>query len=72
MQLFKKKGVDTRVTIYPGENSIPYNGFSFYKIVYKGKFPESLIKANQQMDEFNDLAPRKKFEKKRKQIELSQ
>ena len=62
---FKKKAVENRVKIYTGENNIPYNGFSFYKIVYKGERPESLIKAYQQINELNNVAPRKRFEKER-------
>jgi hypothetical protein len=65
MLFFKKKAVDNRVKIYTGENKIPYNGFSFYKIDYNGEFPESLIKAYHQMNELNDAAPRKRFEKER-------
>ena len=65
MLLFTKKGVENRVKIYTGENKIPYNGFSFYKIVYQGELPESLIKAYQQMNELNNIAPRKGFEKER-------
>ena len=62
---FKKKNVENRVKIYPGENEIPYNGFSFYKIVYKGEFPESLLKAYHEINELNKVAPRKRFEKER-------
>jgi len=69
MSLFKKKSVENRIKIHPGENTIPYNGFSFYKIVYNGELPESLIRANQQMDELNNEAPRKKFEKEREKNE---
>jgi Domain of Unknown Function (DUF748) len=47
---FKKEGVENRVKIINGENNIPYNGFSFYKIVYKGELPRSLIKAYKQMN----------------------
>jgi hypothetical protein len=68
MMLFRKKSVEDRVKIYAGENNIPYNGFSFYKIVYRGEFPESLIKAYHQMTELNDVAPRKRFEKEREKI----
>jgi hypothetical protein len=63
---FKKKGVQNRVKIYTGENNTPYNGFSFYKILYKGEIPESLIKAYRKMNELNDEAPRKKFKNDRK------
>lgn len=48
--LFKKKGVENRVKIHSNENNIPYNGFSFYKIVYKGELPGYLIRAYRQMD----------------------
>jgi hypothetical protein len=59
--------VDNRVKIYPGEESIPYNGFSFFKILYKGGDPDALMKAYRKMNELNDEAPREKFKKERKQ-----
>jgi len=65
---FKEKDVDKRVKFYSAINVIPYNGFSFYKIEYKGDFPESLLKAYQKLIELNDEAPRKKFEKEREKI----
>jgi len=65
---FKKKDIEKRVKIYAAENVVPYNGFSFYKIAYKGEFPESLVKAYQEMDELNHEAPRKRFEKERKNV----
>ena len=63
---FKKSEVENRIKISKGENVIPYNGFSFYKIEYKGEFPESLTKAYQQMNELNDKALRKIFNNDRK------
>jgi hypothetical protein len=66
MAVFKQKGVQDRVIIHTGENNIPYNGFSFYKIVYKGEIPESLAKAYQKMNELNEEAPRKQYKSDRK------
>jgi hypothetical protein len=66
IQEFKQKGVQNRVKMHAGENNIPYNGFSYYKIVYKGEIPETLSKAYQKMNELNDEAPRKLFKKERK------
>ena len=66
---FRKKAVENRVKIYTSENTIPYNGFSFYKIVYKGEFPGFLIKAYQQMNELDDVAPRKRYKEERLKIE---
>ncbi len=63
---FKKRGVDKQIRIVRAKNVIPYNGFSFYKITYKGEFPASLIKAYQQLNELNDEAPRKEYQKARK------
>ena len=63
---FRKKGVDKQIKIAKGENVIPFNGFSFYQIDYKGEFPEALVKAYRKMNDLNEEAPRKKFEKERK------
>ena len=65
MLLFTKNGVGNRVKIFTGENKMPYNGFSFYKIVYTGELPETLIKAYQEMNDLNNAAPRKRFERER-------
>jgi len=65
---FSKKGVGNRVKMFSAETTIPYNGFSFYKIVYKGELPKSLIKAYQQMNELNKEDPRKSMAKERKRI----
>jgi len=47
---FKKEGLANRVKIYKDENEIPYNGFSYYKIIYNGELPKSLIKAYNKMN----------------------
>ena len=48
---FKDKKVEKQVRFTAGSNTIPYNGFSFYKIEYKGELPESLTKAYLEMNE---------------------
>jgi hypothetical protein len=65
---FIERGVEKQVKFANGNSVIPYNGFSFYKIEYKGEFPKSLNKAYQLMRELNNEAPRKKFWKDRKSI----
>jgi hypothetical protein len=65
-QHFDYKKVGNRLNFSAGENTIPYNGFSFYKIDYEGEFPESLTKAYLQMNELNDASPRKQYQKDRK------
>lgn len=68
ISFFKENGVEKQVKFQTSNNIIPYNGFSFYKIEYKGELPEYLIEAYQQMDEFNDEGPREQFKKDRKSI----
>ncbi|TRZ70658.1 MAG: DUF748 domain-containing protein [Bacteroidetes bacterium] len=64
---FTRNSVQNRVKIHIGENDIPYDGFSFYKIVYKGELPDALIKAYRKMNELNNEAPREKYKNERKQ-----
>ncbi|HBX50068.1 MAG TPA: hypothetical protein DEH02_03260 [Bacteroidales bacterium] len=68
MLSFKEKKISRRIKIHIPESNTPYNGFSFYKIVYIGDIPEALIKAYHQMDKLDHKFARKKFEKKRMQI----
>ena len=68
MTYFKENGTEKHVKLVGGENVIPYNGFSFYKIQYKGAFPEYLLKAYIKMNELNNEAPRDKFKGERKKI----
>jgi hypothetical protein len=63
---FLKNNMQNRVQIQAAENTIPYNGFSFYKIEYKGQLPKSLTKAYEKLQELNDEAPRKKYEREQK------
>jgi len=65
LSYFKERDVAKRIKINAGQNVIPYNGFSFYKIVYKGEFPKKLWDANTKMNELNDRAPRNLFKKQR-------
>jgi len=66
---FKKKEISNRVIVSKEESGIPYNGFSFYKIVYKGELPTGLINAYEQMNDLNNTAPRKWFKKAREKTE---
>jgi len=54
-----------RIKINPIKNNIPFNGFSYYKINYKGELPKSLEKAYEKINELNNEAPRNKFKKMR-------
>ena len=65
---FKAEKARNQIKIHPGETMVPYNGFSNYRIVYKGEMPEMLKNAYIQMDELNDEFPRNRYSKERKCI----
>jgi hypothetical protein len=62
---FKDKEVENRVKIYKSENTIPFNGFSFYRIEYKGDYPKALTRAYKKMNALNNKDPRKEFKVER-------
>lgn len=66
LAFFKDKNVEKRIKISADQDVIPYNGFSFYKMQYKGEFPEDLMKAYMKMNDLNDKSPRNLFQKERK------
>jgi len=67
---FTKRNVEKRMKISADQNVIPYNGFSFYKMQYKGEFPEDLMKAYRKMNELNDKAPRNLFQEDRRKYKV--
>jgi hypothetical protein len=73
LSYFKKEKVESQIKFSASVNGIPYNGFSFYRIEYKGEFPKSILKAYHQMQELNDAAPRKEFKNERiKNVSVSE
>jgi hypothetical protein len=68
LSYFKNKGVEGRVKFNPTQNTIPYNGFSYYKIEYNGELPEYLLKAYNKMNELNNESPRVKYKQYRRSI----
>ncbi len=63
---FKKEGLESQVKFKPSIYKIPYNGFSYYKIDYKGEWPEDVSKAYKKMMNLNNESPRKEFKEERK------
>ena len=66
MNSFRKKGVEKQVKFTHSENVTPFNGYSVYKISYKGELPASLLKAYRKMNKLNNEDPRKEYKKERK------
>ena len=65
---FNENDISKQVKIHRSRNVIPFNGFSYFKINYKGSLPISLIKAYKELDELNEKPPRDKYFDLRKKI----
>ena len=65
MHYFIENKVNKQVNVLTEKTVVPFNGYSFFKIEYKGKFPDYLIEAYKKMNEFNNESPRDKFKKQR-------
>ena len=63
MDYFKQEKTNAQVKIASNKNEIPFKGFSYFKINYNGDFPNYLLEANKQLNEFNNNAPRAKYKK---------
>jgi hypothetical protein len=59
LSYFKEYQVEKQIKISEIEPHLPYNGFSIFKMEYKGKIPDSLIKAYRKMNEITDKEPQK-------------
>jgi hypothetical protein len=54
-----------RVSIATPQAIIPYNGFSIYRIDYKGDVPQKLRNAYDEISDLDEENPRKKYQKAR-------
>lgn len=63
---FKEEETSKQIRIVDNTNTIPFNGFSYFKINYKGDMPKSLLEAYQELSEYNAEAPRDRYRAFRK------
>jgi len=66
MSAFKDNKTNAQINVVANKNEIPMNGFSYYKINYKGNFPEELSEAFEKLAYLNSEAPRNRYRKYRK------
>ena len=66
MTFFKANGTAGQVKFIKGKQLIPFNGFSYYQLEYKGDKPEKLLKAYNDLVAINNMKPRRKYAAKRK------
>lgn len=63
---FKANGTGAQVKFVQTRNIIPFNGYSCYKIEYKGDKPVDLLKAYDDLVSINNMNPRRRYAAKRK------
>jgi len=63
---FRENQLTNQVRIAPVKETIPFNGFSLYRISYKGSLPDNVLQAYREINQLDDENPRKKFKQKRK------
>jgi hypothetical protein len=63
MKYFKDNGTEKQVQISRTHIAVPFNGYSFYRISYKGDIPDDLMEAYQKMEELNEENPRKQYKR---------
>jgi hypothetical protein len=66
LSFFKANGTEARVKFIQERNIIPFNGYSYYKLEYRGDKPEKLLKAYDELVAINNMKPRQKYAAKRK------
>ena len=63
LSFFKKEEVGSQIKISQMQISIPFNGFSFFRINYMNDLPDPLMKAYKEMQELDAEPPRKVLKK---------
>jgi len=63
---FEDEKVEKQVKINKSISEIPFNGFSYFEISYKGEFPIFVEDAFEKMNELNNEKPREKYKLGRK------
>jgi hypothetical protein len=66
LKYFVSRNLQKQIKFQDGESRIPYNGYSFYRIEYKGELPYNLYKAYTEMNDLDNSPPRRRFKKERR------
>ncbi len=65
MSFFQEKGVQSQVRFKSIKDTVPFNGFSQYRINYKGDFPDKMLEAYERINDLDNNSPRNKFKDER-------
>lgn len=58
---FKEDGIQDRIKMDKGVATVPFDGFSFYKINYEGDIPKKLLEAYKEMNDLKDQSPVRRY-----------
>ncbi len=58
---FDEDEIEKQIKLDKAEETVPFDGFSFYKIDYEGDIPDKLLEAYQEMNELGDKSPVKRY-----------
>lgn len=66
LSYFEEEKVQNQVKINKNVSEIPFNGFSYYDIEFKGEIPDYIQDAFEKMEELDNSKPREKYKLRRK------
>lgn len=66
LSYFEEEKVQNQVKINKSVSEIPFNGFSYYDIEFKGEIPDFIQDAFEKMEELDNSKPREKYKLRRK------
>lgn len=61
LSFFQEAGVEQQVKLLAVWDTVPFNGFSLYKIDFKQDMPEEMTEAYNKLEELDNTRPRNKF-----------
>jgi hypothetical protein len=65
---FTKAGLSDRIKINPSIQRVPFNGFSYYKIIYNGEIPPETKEAFEKLYDLDNRKPRDKAKNERRKL----
>lgn len=65
LSFFKEEKVEGRVKMETIQSTVPFNGFSLYRVSYKGEFPDRVMEAYEDINDLDNTNPRSKFKEER-------
>jgi hypothetical protein len=69
LNYFKENNLMKRVTVKESKEEVPFDGFSYFKVLYNGKIPDSLKEAYDKISQLDNENPRAKLKGERNKVQ---